>query len=744
LAAPITNTLTTFFGDPAARVNEAEGGPAFLTNPSDCGTSPVATVEADSWQEVGKYKSRTTPLLPPGKVIENCSLLSFGPTIEADPDTSQADTPSGFSFVLNVPQAPEAAPSLATPPLKDAIVTLPVGLAASPAQADGLGACSEEQIDITGEAINGFGHDDGQPHPTPGNCPLASKIATAKVTTPLLPEPVDGAVYLGEPDCSPCTDADAASGKMIKLYIEARDKRYGVAVKLEGKVTANPVTGQLQATFLNGPQFPFSQVKLDFKGGPRAALATPLACGTYTATSELVPWSAPETATAAPPAPFSVGSGPGGAPCVASEAQAPHVPSFEAGVLNPLAGSHSPFVLRLNRADGTQRIKGLNLTLPPGLTGKLAGIPACADAALASAGARAGKAEQANPSCPAASQVGTVDVGAGAGPQPLHVQGRAYVAGPYKGAPLSMAIVTPAVAGPFDLGTVVVRTALYVNPTTAQITAKSDPLPTILGGVPLNLRSATVTLDRSEFTLNPTSCEAMQVRGEAIAISGQVTQLVNRFQVGGCKGLPFKPKLGLRLFGGTKRGAHPRLRAVLTAKPGEANIAKASVALPRSEFLDQAHIRTVCTRVQFAADNCPKGAIYGHVRAFTPLLDEPLEGPVYLRSSDNELPDAVGVLKGPPSRPIQIETAARIDSIKGGIRANFESVPDAPIRKVIVTMQGGRKGLLINSANLCKIKPSAKRATVRMRGQNGKVHNFRPVLKNDCGKPRKAKRSSHR
>jgi len=727
LLSPITNTLTTFFGDPAARVSEAAGGPAFLTNPSNCGTSPEATIEADSWQEIGNYRSRIAPLLSAGKVIEGCAQLSFAPTIEFDPDTSQADTPAGMSFELNVPQAPEAAPSLGTPPLKDAVVTLPKGLAPSPAQADGLQACTPEQIDVDGEAINGFDHDDGQPHPTPGNCPLASKIASAKIATPLLPEPVSGSVFLGAPDCSPCTDADAQSGKLIPLYIEARDKRYGVVVKLAGTVKPDPSGNKgLTATFLNGPQFPFSKVELEFKGGPRAALSTPLTCGTYTATSNFRPWSAPETPDATPATAFEIASSPAG-PCVSQEADAPNAPSFEAGVLNPLAASYSPFVLRLNREDGSQRLKGLNLTLPLGLTGKLAGVPECSDAALSAAQGRSGKAEQASPSCPASTEVGTVTVGAGAGPSPLYTNGKAYLSGPYKGAPLSLAVITPAIAGPFDLGTVVVRAALRVNSETAQITAQSDPFPTMLAGIPLNVRSVAVRIDRSQFTLNPTSCAAMQISGEAISVPGEVAPLSNRFQVAGCEGLAFKPKLSLKLSGGTKRGSHPKLRAVLTARPGDANISRVSVALPRSEFLDQSHIGTVCTRVQFAADNCPKASIYGFARATTPLLDEALSGPIYLRSSSNKLPDLVFALKG----RVDFDAVSRIDTSRGGIRNTFDFVPDVPLTKVVATFQGGKKGLLINSRNLCA---STNRATVKMDAQNGKFHGFRPVLRNDCGK----------
>jgi hypothetical protein len=395
--------------------------------------------------------------------------------------------------------------------------------------------------------------------------------------------------------------------------------------------------------------------------------------------------------------------------------------------------------MHLSRDDGTQPLSGLTVTLPKGLTGKLAGIPYCSDAALGSVSGNegTGAAQLASPTCPAASQLGTVSVGAGAGSNPLYVNtGKAYLAGPYKGAPLSMAIVTPAVAGPFDLGNVVVRTALRVDPESAVITAVSDPIPTILHGIPLDLRDVWVNLDRSGFTLNPTNCEELGFTGSASSPSGASAPLSARFQAVSCAALGFKPRLALSVKGGTKRGAYQRLKAVLNAKPGEANIGKVSVALPHSEFLAQEHIRTICTRVQFAADQCPAGSIYGQATAYTPLLEQPLSGPVYLRSSNNPLPDLVAALHG----QIDIDLVGRIDSVKGGIRNTFESVPDAPVSKFVLEMKGGKKSLLVNSRNLCK---STNKATVNMTGQNGKAHDFRPVLKSSCKQGKKQKRTRH-
>jgi hypothetical protein len=384
-----------------------------------------------------------------------------------------------------------------------------------------------------------------------------------------------------------------------------------------------------------------------------------------------------------------------------------------------------------------------------GLSAKLAGVASCSEADIAKAKVREvpnqGAAELADPSCPAASQLGTVTVAAGAGPTPYYTSGRAYLAGPYKGAPLSAVAIAPAVAGPFDLGTVVVRSAIFLDPATAQGRIVSDPLPQVIDGVPVDVRSVSVNVDRPEFSLNPTSCAEKSFGGQITSSLGQIAPLFERFQVGGCQALPFKPKLSARLFGPIHRGGHPRLRMVLTAKPGEANIASLSLTLPRSEFIDQGHFRTICTRVQFAANQCPAGSIYGNVIARSPLVDYPLQGPVYLRSSVHKLPDAVASLHGPPAQPISLEGAAHVDSVKGRLRSRVETFPDAPISKVTIQLQGGKKGLFQNSTNICK---GRHRIAVSFVGQNGKAHKISPLLKAQCGKSsgkgKGAKRGGHR
>jgi hypothetical protein len=382
------------------------------------------------------------------------------------------------------------------------------------------------------------------------------------------------------------------------------------------------------------------------------------------------------------------------------------------------------------------------VTMPPGLTAKLAGVAECSEPQIAAAQARKnpgeGALELASPSCPKSSELGTVNVGAGTG-APLYVQGRAYLAGPYKGAPLSLAIITPAVAGPFDLGVVVVRTALFIDESTAVVSAKSDPVPQILQGIPLAVRSVAVRLDRSNFTLNPTNCELKQITGQAISPIGKITALSNSFQAAGCRGLALKPRFSLRLQGAVHRRAHPKLIANLLPREGDANIAFAQVRLPKAAFLDQAHIRTVCTRVQFAAGGgngagCPAGSIYGSAEARTPLLGYPLKGNVYLRSSDHKLPDLVIAFQGPPTQPIRFVLAGVTDSVKGALRNTFTSAPDVPVSSFRLELFGGKRGLVIMSGGFC----AHPKAMVRFRGHNGATYTAKPVVHGRCGKGRPA------
>jgi hypothetical protein len=688
--------------------SEAEELP-FLTNPTSC-TGPVSTeLFVNSWQEPNNFAFEQFESHEPGPPLgtsepvgaEGCEDLPFEPSLQVSAKPGSAASPSSLDVAIHIPQH-EAVNELATAHLRKAEITLPKGFTVNASAANGLGACTEKEIEIEG--------------PEPAQCPSASKIGTAEIVSPLLDDPLEGAVYLAK-------QGENKFHSLLAVYLVAEAD--GVLVKLPGRIDTDPASGQVTATFDEDPQLPFSDLDVSFFGGDGAVLSAPSACGTYTASGTFTPWSG--TAPVTESDSFTIARGPNGGPCP----NGGFAPKFSAGTTNPTGGHYSPFVLNLSREDGSQAISGVDAKLPQGLLAKLAGIPYCSDAALAAipTAAGSGAAELASPSCPAASQVGTVAVSAGTGPAPVLVNtGKAYLAGPYKGAPLSLALVTPALAGPLDLGNVVVRAALKVNPETAQVEAVSDPIPTILSGIPLNLREVRVRLDRGQFTVNPTSCDPTAVEGTVGGSAGAVAAVSDRFQVGSCASLGLSPKLTLDLKGATRRGGFPKLRAVLTAKPGQANLRRVSVALPHSEFLAQSHIKTVCTRVQFSAGACPAGSVYGFARAFSPLLDQPLEGPVYLRSSSHKLPDLVAALHG----QIEIDLAGRIDSVKGGLRDTFEAIPDAPITRFELSMKGGRKGLLENSRNICAA--GSGRATVEIDGQNGRTADQRPALNAGCGK----------
>jgi hypothetical protein len=550
------------------------------------------------------------------------------------------------------------------------------------------------------------------------------------INTPPLPNgTLTGNVYLAQQ-----LSRDPTSGDEYRIFLDAESASRGLSVRLVANVIANPQTGQLTGVVREAPQVPFDLVQVKLDGGARATLSSPPVCGPNATTHAMTAWSG--TPDGGPQDKgFTLTNAPGGGACAKTMAARPFSPGFSASPKSTTAHAFTPFLAHISRNDGQQELKGVDLTLPPGATAKLAGVPYCPPAALAAAAAGSGAAEKANSSCPDKSQVGVASVAAGTGPSPLHVDGKAYLAGHYQGAPLSLAVITPGVAGPFDLGNVVVRVPLFVDSETAQIHPKTNQIPDVFGGTKLDVRSIAVNVNRKEFTLNGTNCSKLATTGALLGGGADPTNPATfsafpvsaPFQATDCKPLRFRPKLKLRLFGATRRAKHPRLRAVLKARPGDANIARASVGLPHALFLDQASLGTICTRVQFAANDCPKKSIYGHARAFTPLLGKPLEGPVYLRSSNNTLPDLVAHLEG----QVDIDLVGRIDSFRGGIRTTFGRVPDVPVSKFTMILPGGKHGLLVASRNLCQ---APVKAIVRFKAQNGKKVKPRTGLRTPCGK----------
>jgi hypothetical protein len=662
---------------------------AFMANPTSCEPRQVG-FSADNYALPGRLVTAAAPLPD----LSDCESVPFAPSMSLQPTTRRSSAPSGMEVDLSLPQENITNPSgIRTADLRKAVVKLPEGVAVNASAADGLGSCSEAQIGLT--SVNPIRFNAADP-----TCPESSKVGTAKITTPVLADPLEGSLYLAKQGENPFNS-------FLSGYLVAKGR--GIVIKVAGRFNLDPNTGQITAIFDNNPQQPFSDLQLHFKGGARGVLVMPSACGAYRSHYELTPWSG--TAPVSGDSAFTIDQG-----CDTGGFN----PKLTAGSVNPVGGSYSPFVAEVRRADGEQNISGLDVSLARGELAKLAGVPVCPSAQAATG------------NCPAGSQVGVAKVAVGSGalpllvPQPGKQPTAIYLAGPYKSAPYSLVVKVPAQAGPFDLGMVITHIGIYVDPKTARVTAKSDSLPQILEGVPVAYRTIHVDIDRPRFTLNPTNCDPMSVDARVTSNQGAVAKPQSRFQVGGCRELGFKPKLQIRLFGETHRGAHPRLRATVVARKGDANIGRAVVSLPHSEFLDQSHIDTVCTRVQFVAEQCPAGSVYGHARATTSLLDRPLEGNVYLRSSSHELPDLVADLRG----QVRVVLDGRIDSINGGIRTTFAHVPDVPVSKFTLTMKGGKKGLLNNSANLCR---QPNRATANFTGQNGKAHDFRPLLRADCG-----------
>src|SRR5215203_774661 len=650
----------------------------FLSNPTACGEDQRVGFTVSSYQLPSQIFSAETELPP----VTDCESVPFEPNFRFEPSSEEAGAPTGLRTVLHIPQT-DAVNLPATSAMRDARVTLPEGMTINSAAAEGLEACSDSQVRFKQEVAS--------------DCPEGSKLGTAKFVSPALPEAIDGTIYQRTPE----------PGNLFRIWL-VTDK-LGLHLKLPGEISLDKQTGRLTTVFHETPQLPVEDIELNFKGGPQAPLKNPDTCGTYAAKYRLAPWSGNPPAIGK--SEFTIDEG-----CDTSGFK----PNLEAGVKDPVAGAFSPLIINLTRPDGDQNLGSFDITLPPGLLAKLKGVPLCSDGAAAAA------------SCPADSQIGSVAVASGVGPEPLWIPqpGKAataiYLAGPYKAAPNSVVTKVPAQAGPFDLGTVAVRAALDVDPDTARATVRTDSLPQILEGVPILYRTVHAEVTRDKFTIAPTNCRVMQVDSTITSIGGATASPTDRFQVGECAALRFGPKLRLRLQGGTARGAYPALTATLKTGKNEANIRRASVALPHSEFLAQEHINTVCTRVQFAAGNCPQGSIYGYAQATTPLLARPLKGPVYLRSSSNPLPDLVAALRG----QFDINLVGRIDSKNGGIRTTFDSVPDAPVTKFVLRMKGGAKSLLVNSTDICV---GQHRATAKMNGQNGKVHNFRPALRASCG-----------
>jgi hypothetical protein len=673
----------------------------FLQNPTECGVPLTGAAEIEYY---GGIFVRAEAPFPS---TTGCNQLSFDPAIAAKPTTNQTDAPSGVDINLKVPQT--QSPTTPSPSeLRTSKVTLPEGLTINPGAADGKVACKDSETSI-GTLFA-------------ANCPEFAKIGTVILDVAALPGPIPGALYLGEPK----------PGDPYRVVLTADG--FATHVKITGSVKPDPQSGQVTIVFEDLPQSPMQEFDLHVFGSERGLFATPPRCGQPSVRTEFVPWNG-NLSTRESIGLMNFDSGPNGAPCPG--ATRPFEPSLRAGVANNTAGEHTSFSLNVARDDGDQNMTRVDVTAPPGFAATLRDVPYCPESAIAllSDSGYSGVAEQSSPACPAASQIGTAVTGAGAGTHPVYTPGKVYLAGPYGGAPLSLVVAVPALSGPYDLGTVAVRSAVQVDPVTAQVRTVSDALPRILDGIPIRLRSILVQLDRPSFTVNPTNCDPFSVDADVHGEEGALAHESAHFQVANCAELDYGPKLSLRLSSGLKRRDNPAIRAVLRTNADEANTRRVAVTLPRTGLLDNSHIETICTRVDFAREACPEGSRIGNATASSPLLEDPLKGPVYLRASSNKLPDMVVDLEG----QIDIELAGRVDSVRGRLRTTFEKLPDTPVDTFVLNLQGGSKGLLINSRNLCR--SGVQRARVNMTGQNGARSSTLPKLQMACGK--RAKRSRH-
>ncbi len=710
---PIDGASITLWGVPGDAAHDAErfdtknfvlgaksqlGRRPFMTNPVSC-TGPVTvSMRANTWQDPSTWATASfvshddaRPANPIG--VTGCEKLSFKPSFSAQPTTTQPDSPAGVDVKLGFPQN-ESPDGLATAQLRDAVVTLPEGMTISPSAADGLQSCTDAQI--------GFGTD------APVACPDAAKIGTASAVTPLLEEPLSGAIYVGSQ-----LSGDPGSGDMFRIFLVLENRERGLLIKLPGKIRVDGGSGRVQAVFANNPQLPVSEIALRFKGGPRAALATPPTCGVKTTIAELSSWSGQSARLTDS---YTV-------PCTAGLGG--FAPAFAAGTTTGDAGAFAPFGLRIDRTDGQQFLDGLTLSLPTGLTAVLKGVPVCSDGE-ANAGA-----------CPESSRVGTATVGSGPGSNPFFLTGGVYLTGPYRGAPIGLAVAVRALAGPFDLGIVVVRQAVTIDRNDAHVGIVSDPLPTIVKGVPLRLRSLNVDVDRRGFMVNPTSCAQKRVTGVLHAAGGASAATSAKFAVRDCASLPFAPKMTLKVGarGKLTRGKRTPLDVTLRMTRAQANNRSVQVTLPLAinARLDVVNKRRACTQVQFDADRCPM--VVGTATAVTPLLKDPLRGNAYFVYNDaRRLPDLAVRLKG----QVDFDLIGKVTIMPDlRLRTTFDAVPDVPITSFrLVLASGPRNGPVGLTRNAClSATRRALKAALGFVGQNGDTVSRSQAIKvAGCGK----------
>ena len=670
--------------------------PAFVTLPTSCTSSLASSLEADSWAAPGAFQSfqATEPLAP----LTGCGNVPFSPTISTATTTGSASSPSGFAFDLTFSrEGLTSGTSIAQSNVEKTVVSLPEGLTIDPSAGVGLGACTPSQYaEVTLNSPEGAG------------CPEDSKLGTVEVETPLLFTTVYGSLYVAQPYDNPFSEPGHPGGSLIALYVIAKSRaERGILVKLAGKVTADPSTGRLTVTFENDPPLQFERFNFHFREGAQAPLISPATCGSYTTTANLFPYSAPETPLV-DTASFQVSSGSEGSACPG--AVPPFAPTITAGTLTNHAGTFSPLYVDLSRTDAMQYISSYSTVLPVGLTADLTGVPQCPQADIEQARGKTGIQEQQSPSCPQASLIGHSLVGTGVGAILDYVPGEIYLSGPFRGDPLSVVSITSAVVGPFDLGTVVVRFGLHIDPYTAQVSidpSGSEPIPTIIDGIVTHVRDIRVSIDRPNFTINPTACESRPISSTLTSSLGAVGSTSTPLHAEACDELAFKPTFKASTNGKTSRAAGASLTVKLTmpVKLGtQANIREVKVELPKQLPSRLTTLQKACTEAQFNANpaGCPRASFIGQARANTPILPVPLEGPAIFVSHGGEaFPSLILVLQG-YGFTIEIVGATYI-SPQGVTSTTFKTIPDEPVGSFQVTIPQGKYSALVANANLCKL-----------------------------------------
>ncbi|MDW5593214.1 hypothetical protein VSS74_02615 [Conexibacter stalactiti] len=689
--APLIENDLTFWGVPADPSHDAmrgracadlfgmgvncgdeEGGNAattprapFMTNATVCGPQPPVTLAVSEYANPGRPATAEAALPP----LTGCDRLAFPATGRARATAPQAGAPSGYEVELTVPQNTDP-DGIATPQLRQAVVQLPAGTVVSPAVADGLATCSDAQL-----ALGAAG---------PVACPAASKIGEVSIDSPLLTQPLVGGVFL----------ADPTPAQLLRLVLVA--ERDGVRLKLPGRIDADPVSGRLTATFDENPQLPFRSLRLTLKGGQRAVLANSRQCGPAESRFELTPYGGGAAAVSTDA--FEVAG-----PCPAGFA-----PTLSAGSASAAAGAASPFTLTFGRGDGDDLLRSIDVALPAGVMPRIGEVPRCAEAQTVTG------------TCGEQSRVGSAQASAGPGAQPFGLPGRVYVAGAYRGAPYSLVIVVPAQAGPFDLGTVVVRAAVFVDLHTAALRIVSDPLPTILKGIPLQIRSVRIAIDRAGFMVNPTSCAPRAVGAAIAAAGGAVANASVRYQAAGCGSLPYTPRLRV-VVGGRGRTA-PRkptaLTATLVQPAGQAASRSVRLELPKAINARLEIVRRACSQAAYDAGSCGAAARIGSGAAVTSLLRDPLRGPAFfVRNPARALPDIVVQLRG----DVAIDLIGKVTIRGGQLTTTFDTIPDVPLSRFSLTLPASSSPVGVASSGLCTRAARNARARQTLRAQNGKL-----------------------